>query len=236
MPILALDTATMVSSVAIAGPDKLLAEVTLQTKLTHSEVLMPHVQQVLAMTNIKKTELDAIAVSVGPGSFTGLRIGLAAAKSMAYALGIPIVGVSTLEAMAWHYPVPGIYTLCVLDAQKGDVYAGLYSWQQEAVHLVKPVEVMPFAEVIDFCQTLDRPVVIIGDIAQKKQALIRAAGSNIIAAQPHMIMPRAANVAMLAQKKLAAGRTDEVMTLEPLYIRRSEGEVLWEKRQQTQQV
>ena len=77
----------MVSSVAIAGPDKLLAEVTLQTKLTHSEVLMPHVQQVLAMTNIKKTELDAIAVSVGPGSFTGLRIGLAAAKSMAYALG-----------------------------------------------------------------------------------------------------------------------------------------------------
>ena len=235
MPILALDTATMVSSVAIASPDKLLAEVTLQTKLTHSEVLMPHVQQVLAMTNIKKTELDAIAVSVGPGSFTGLRIGLAAAKSMAYALGIPIVGVSTLEAMAWHYPVPGIYTLCVLDAQKGDVYAGLYSWQQEAVHLVKPVEVMPFAEVIDFCQTLDRPVVIIGDIAQKKQALIRAAGSNIIAAQPHMIMPRAANVAMLAQQKLAAGRTDEVMTLEPLYIRRSEAEVLWEKRQQKQQ-
>lgn len=235
MPILALDTATMVSSVAIASPDKLLAEVTLQTKLTHSEVLMPHVQQVLAMANIKKTELDAIAVSVGPGSFTGLRIGLAAAKSMAYALGIPLVGVSTLEAMAWHYPVPGIYTLSVLDAQKGDVYAGLYSWQQEAVHLVKPVEVLPFAEVIDFCQNLDLPVVIIGDIAQKKQALIRAAGSNIIAAQPHMIMPRAANVAMLAQKKLAAGRTDEVMTLEPLYIRRSEAEVLWEKRQQTQQ-
>ena len=235
MPILALDTATMVSSVAIASPDKLLAEVTLQTKLTHSEVLMPHVQQVLAMANIKKTELDAIAVSVGPGSFTGLRIGLAAAKSMAYALGIPLVGVSTLEAMAWHYPVPGIYTLCVLDAQKGDVYAGLYSWQQEAVHLVKPVEVLPFAEVIDFCQNLDLPVVIIGDIAQKKQALIRAAGSNIIAAQPHMIMPRAANVAMLAQQKLAAGRTDEVMTLEPLYIRRSEAEVLWEKRQQTQQ-
>ena len=83
MPILALDTATMVSSVAIASPDKLLAEVTLQTKLTHSEVLMPHVQQVLAMANIKKTELDAIAVSVGPGSFTGLRIGLAAAKSSA---------------------------------------------------------------------------------------------------------------------------------------------------------
>ncbi|MGL6014954.1 MAG: tRNA (adenosine(37)-N6)-threonylcarbamoyltransferase complex dimerization subunit type 1 TsaB, partial [Selenomonadaceae bacterium] len=78
-------------------------------------------------------------------------------------------------------------------------------------------------------------VVIIGDIAQKKQALIRAAGSNIIAAQPHMIMPRAANVAMLAQQKLAAGRTDEVMTLEPLYIRRSEAEVLWEKRQQKQQ-
>ena len=80
MPILALDTSTLVSSVAVAAPEKLLAELTLETRLTHSETLMPHIQQVLAMADLEKKDLEAVAVSIGPGSFTGLRIGLASAK------------------------------------------------------------------------------------------------------------------------------------------------------------
>lgn len=232
MPILAMDTATMVSSVAIASADKLLAELTLQTKLTHSEVLMPHVAEILAMTKMKKSDLAGIAVSIGPGSFTGLRIGLAAAKSMAYALSVPIVGVSTLEAMAYHYPVPGVYTAAVLDAQKGNVYAALYEFQAGDVREIRPVSVLPFEEVLAKCQLLDKPVIVVGDIAQKKLAQVKAAGSNVIGAMPHMVMPRAANVAMLGLKKLAAGQRDNVMEMEPVYIRRSEAEVLWEQRQQ----
>ena len=92
MSILAIDTATQVSSVAVASADKLAAELTMQAKLTHSETLMPHIKEVLRMANVRKEQLEGIAVSIGPGSFTGLRIGLAAAKAMAYALDLPIVG------------------------------------------------------------------------------------------------------------------------------------------------
>ena len=99
MSILAIDTATQVSSVAVASVDKLAAELTMQAKLTHSETLMPHIKEVLRMANVRKENLEGIAVSIGPGSFTGLRIGLAAAKAMAYALNLHIVGVSTLKAL-----------------------------------------------------------------------------------------------------------------------------------------
>ena len=137
MPILALDTSTLVSSVAIASSEKLIAELILQTKLTHSEVLMPHIEQILAMTKLEKADLTGIAVSIGPGSFTGLRIGLAAAKGMAYALKLPIVGVSTLEALAYHYPIPNIYIAPLLDAQKGNVYMALYRWEKGILQAMK---------------------------------------------------------------------------------------------------
>ena len=84
MPILAIDTATMVSSVAVADKDRLLAELTVQTRLTHSETLLPHVEQALKLAGVEKAALEGVAVSLGPGSFTGLRIGLAAAKAIAY--------------------------------------------------------------------------------------------------------------------------------------------------------
>ena len=230
MPILAIDTATLVSSVAVATDKKLLAELTLQTKLTHSEVLMPHIEQILSMTKVKKNELDAIAVSIGPGSFTGLRIGLATAKTIAYALDIPIIGVSTLAALAYHYPVGDVYIAPLLDAQKGNVYISLYTWEAGQLHEAYEPTVKSFDDVLAAGQRLDKPVVFLGEKAVAKADEIKAAGGNIIMAMPHVVMPRAANVAMLGLDLLAKGKQDDVMSLEPLYIRRSEAEILWEKR------
>lgn len=230
MPILALDTATLVSSVAIASTETVCAEITLQTKLTHSEVLMPHIKQILEMAKLEKADLEGIAVSIGPGSFTGLRIGLAAAKSMAYALDIPIVGVPTLAALAYHYPVPGIYVAPLLDAQKGNVYAGLYQWENGRLTEVHAPVVESLDIVLKRGGALDRPVVFVGEIALKHAERIKASGANILPAMPHTIMPRAANVALLGLSKLAEGERGDVMRLEPLYIRRSEAEELWERR------
>lgn len=230
MPILALDTSTLVSSVAIASPEKLIAELILQTKLTHSEVLMPHIEQILAMTKIKQVDLTGIAVSIGPGSFTGLRIGLATAKSMAYALNLPIVGVSTLAALAYHYPIPNIYIAPMLDAQKGNVYTALYRWENGILQEVQAPEVKTFESVLQEGQLLDLPVVFVGDTAQKQALAIAEAGGNVMLAMSHLVMPRAANVAMLGLSEFAKGNTDHVMQLEPVYIRRSEAEVLWERR------
>ena len=151
MSILAIDTATQVSSVAVASVDKLAAELTMQAKLTHSETLMPHIKEVLRMANVRKENLEGIAVSIGPGSFTGLRIGLAAAKAMAYALNLPIVGVSTLKALAFHYPVSGIRIVSLLDAQKGNAYRESYEWEHGELCIVNPVEVLPIAEILAEC-------------------------------------------------------------------------------------
>lgn len=230
MSILAIDTATQVSSVAVASADKLAAELTMQAKLTHSETLMPHIKEVLRMANVRKEQLEGIVVSIGPGSFTGLRIGLAAAKAMAYALDLPIVGVSTLKALAYHYPVPGIRIVSLLDAQKGNAYRESYEWEEGTLMVVNPVEVLPIAEILAECAESGRETVVLGDIAARRIRGKVDLPANVTVAPAHLVMPRAACVAMLGLQELAAGHTDNVMNMEPVYIRRSEAEVLWEKR------
>lgn len=227
--ILSLDTATLVSSVALLSNEKLVAELTIQTKKTHSEMLMPHINQILKLAGVDKRELKLVAVSIGPGSFTGLRIGLATAKALAYALSIPIIGVSTLEALAFNCPVPGAYISPMLDAQKGNVYQAIYRWEKSEMVEVMPARVVNFDAAVAEIAAQHQPTLILGEGAvlnREKLSELR----NPIAAQVHVVMPRAASVALLAQKKNTQGVKDDVMTLEPLYIRRSEAEVLWEKR------
>lgn len=230
MSVLAIDTSTQVSSVAVASKERLSAELTMQAKLTHSETLMPHIEQVLKMASVAKDKLEGIAVSIGPGSFTGLRIGLAAAKAMAYALDLPLVGVSTLKALAYHYPVCGVRLVCLLDAQKGNAYVETYRWEQGQIKVVDAVQVAKIADVVDWCARMEEPVVLLGDAVQKKIAGKMELPQNVTAAPAHLMMPRAACVAMLGGEELAVGRADNIMDLEPVYIRRSEAEVLWEKR------
>lgn len=231
MPILAIDTATMVSSVAVADKDRLLAELTVQTRLTHSETLLPHVEQALKLAGVEKAALEGVAVSLGPGSFTGLRIGLAAAKAIAYGLDIPIFGIPTTEALAWHYPVPGVAVVPFIDAQKGNVYSAVYQWQDDGFEEISPVQVYTMEEALELCGAQPVHVLAVGDMAVKRLAGREDLPSNVQVPPPHVVMPRAANVAMAGLKRLAAGQEDSVMNLEPVYIRRSEAEVLWEKRQ-----
>lgn len=225
MPILAIDTATLVSSVAIATPDTLVAELTIQTRKTHSERLMPHIASLLKMAEITQTSLKAVAVSIGPGSFTGLRIGLATAKALTYALNIPLIGVPTLAALAFSCPVPGVILAPMLDAQKGNVYLGLYEWREDAVYEVQPPRVMAFAAAQAELGKLEKPALMLGEAAVMHKADI------VHPVPPHVIMPRAGSVAVMAQVMYAQGIRHDVAALEPLYIRRSEAEVLWERRQ-----
>lgn len=230
MLILALETTTVVSGVAVATEDRLLAEVT-AARLTHSETLQSHVALALDMAGVAKSEVEAVAVSQGPGSFTGLRIGLSAAKGMAYAWGVPLVGVPTLAALASQFPVPTVRVAALMDAQKGNAYMALYEWQEEEWLEVSPVTVCPLDEVLARCAAIDGPVLLAGDAAQKKLAGRRDLPANTRLAAPDMIMPRAAAVARLGLLELAAGRTGSVMDMAPVYVRRSEAEVLWEARQ-----
>ena len=230
MSILAIDTASSVSSVAVASEGKLQAEVTVEAGRTHSETLLSHIEGALSFAGVERSALRGVAVSIGPGSFTGLRIGLATAKAIAYGLGIPLVGVSTLAALALAGPVPAGHTLVLMDAQKGNAYAGLYEWRDGSLHEVRPVRVAPLAEAIAEAADLGKPVLLTGELVVKKRARLENLPENVTLAPAHLLTARASHVAWFGIARLAAGECDDPMTLEPFYIRRSEAEVLWEKR------
>jgi tRNA threonylcarbamoyladenosine biosynthesis protein TsaB len=186
---------------------------------------MPHISSLLEMAEIAQTSLKAVAVSIGPGSFTGLRIGLATAKALTYALNIPLIGVPTLAALAFSCPVPGVVLAPMLDAQKGNVYLGMYEWREDNVYEIKPPQVVSFAQAQAELAKLEKPALMLGEAAVMHKADI----AHPI--PPHIVMPRAGSVAVLAQVMYAQGIQHDIATLEPLYIRRSEAEELWERRQ-----
>lgn len=229
MTILAVDTSTLVSSIALLRNDILLAEFTLQIRKTHSEQLMPHISQLFEFAGLSLSDLQAVAVSSGPGSFTGLRIGLATAKALAYARRVKLIGVPTLEALAYACPVPGVYVAPLMDAQKDNVYQAVYTWEKQQLIEVAAVKVSSIEETVRELALLPKPVMVLGEAALLYRKELSTA-ANVIFLPPHLAIARAANVALRGAELLAAGIEHDVMELEPLYIRRSEAEVLWEKR------
>ncbi|WP_301860789.1 tRNA (adenosine(37)-N6)-threonylcarbamoyltransferase complex dimerization subunit type 1 TsaB [uncultured Megasphaera sp.] len=228
--LLAIETSSLVSSVALLHDDTLRAELTVQARLTHSEQLMPHIADMLEKASVRKQDIDGIAVSIGPGSFTGLRIGLASAKALAFAWQIPIVGVETPLSLAWNFVGASSRICTLIDAQKGNVYAAVYQWEETVLHTRSDVYVAPLTEVLAELQQEKGPVVFCGDGALKYRTSIVEASEQFRLAPPTMAIPRAGSVALAAVPRFLTGNTDDCMTLTPAYKRRSEAEVLWEKR------
>lgn len=218
MRILAIETATRAASVAVIFDGKILAETVRESPQTFSETLMPQVEEVIKISGAFQN-LDAVAVSIGPGSFTGLRIGLATAKALAYAWGIKIIGVPTLQAMAYNFPAAKVLPL--IDAQKNRAYCQLF----QNFSALSELEVKPIDEIISEAERLDGEIFLCGDVLHKIKIPLPP---NVKLAPPNLRMPRASAVALCAQD---SGKVDNVMNLEPLYIRRAEAEELWEKRQ-----
>ena len=223
---LALDTATGVCTVGLVRDGHVLAEYDISVGLTHSEGLMPQVDQMFARTGIKKEEIDRIAVSIGPGSFTGLRIGLAAAEAMAYAWQCGICGVNTLEALAWNIPVEGVVLAPVLDAQKGNYYTAFYEWVHGELQEVQPVEMADAETLLQQLQGCGKPVLLMGEC---EKLLKNPLPAGISVAPEQVRLPKASSVA-LASEGMKALTGEGVFSLRPYYIRKSEAEELWEKR------
>ena len=221
--IAAIETATRAASVAVCNEDK-FTEITQDSKLTHSETLLPQFKEILAMANVTREMIDAVAVSIGPGSFTGLRIGLAAAKALAYAWNIKIIGVPTLQVLAYHFPYSTVMPM--IDAQKNRAYVQLFQKLQP----ITDIEILSIDDALSkataFANTTNSEVIICGDVCHK----IKSLPNNVKIAPINMRMPRAVNVALCGRDLLNSGKVDNVMNIEPMYIRRSEAEVLWEQR------
>jgi len=220
MRILALETSTLTGSVAVVEDTCLLTEITLQVKETHSSQLMPAIDIVLKTTGMLPNELDGFAVALGPGSFTGLRIGMATAKGLAAAASKPLIGISTLEAMAWSFPFCP-YLLCpMLDARMNEVYAAWFTASDGHISRESEDMVLP---VSDLLRGRKEEALYFGSGAQRYEAEIREIMGDLAHDASYEIMgARASVVGFLAMEKLKRGEVADIDSLEPLYIRESQ--------------
>jgi tRNA threonylcarbamoyladenosine biosynthesis protein TsaB len=223
MRVLGVETSTLAGSVALLDGDQLVGEDTLNVRVTHSERLLAAIDRVLHDAGWTLATLDGLAVAAGPGSFTGLRIGVSTVKALAFSLRIPVAAVSTLESLAWALPFC-LHPVCpVLDARKGEVYAALFHWEGE--RLIRDWEDQALAPE-ELCRRLDGAVTFVGDgIATYGGLLRERLGPLAVFAPPARRLPSAACVAQLGQARLLAGETSDPVTLTPRYLRPSEAEL-----------
>jgi len=226
--LLTVDTATPCGSVSVSRGETILGEVLLNIKSTHTDRLLVTIRQLLTDTGVAIEDLDALGVVVGPGSFTGLRVGVATVKGLALALDKPVAGVSSLRTLALQVPFPR-HPLCILfDARKKEVYAGLFGWEGGMPVSMAKEAVLPPEKLL---QDLEGEVLFAGDGALAYRTLI----VRHMGARAHFIpwplhLPRASSAAALALADLRQGRTIPLELLAPRYIRLSEAEIMWTRR------
>lgn len=222
--ILAVDTATRCCSAAVQVGGRLVAETAVRSERTHSEHLIGMIHDVLRSAGLKLQAINAMAVSIGPGSFTGLRIGISTIQGLALAGGIPCVGVSSLEALAGA-GLPWPQGICALmDARKGEVYAARYRERDGGLEQLAPEQVLPLETVL---RTIDGPQLFIGDGAERYQDRIQTSLGDLARfAPPERNFPRAGTLARLAHPRLAVrSEALEASLLVPRYLRQSDAEL-----------
>jgi tRNA threonylcarbamoyladenosine biosynthesis protein TsaB len=210
---LGLDTATETGSLALVEGERLLVEYFLESSGTYLSRLLPRLAQLFAAAGRDPADLGAVGVSVGPGNFTGLRIGLATAKTLAWSLGCPLAPVPTLEVLAAQVPSQPHPIGVVMDAKRGEVFWGLYRGPAERPRMLAgPIRL----SLADLARHLIPPLVLTGSLVSSLPTLPR---EGISLAPPERRLPRAATVARLALSRLEAGLTAAPEQLAPTYLR-----------------
>lgn len=218
--ILAVDSSTRFASVAVVQGPTLLGEYNWRAGQNHTQQLMPVVRAVLYETGTSVDALEAVAVALGPGSFNGLRAGMATAKAMASALGLPLLAAGTLEVEAYaHAAVP--YRICAIhDAGRGEVAWATFSGPLDAWRQTAPERITQPAGLLEALRDEER-VLVCGEVPEWcLQALREALADRLVLAGPAASVRRASFLAEIARLRLAAGRTEDLRSLEPLYLRR----------------
>lgn len=222
MIVLGIDTSSDVASVAVVSDDKLIAEYTLNFKKTHSERLMPMIDAMLSDCGVELSAVDAFAVSIGPGSFTGLRIGIATAKGLAQACNKPVIPVCTLEGMAYNLPMCEHLIVPIMDARRQQVYTATYIWDEDGFREVEEPRAVSIDECISDCGNFVE-VVFVGDgVPVYKDYILDKMGDKAKFAPAGNNLQRAASVAALAIAN--ADRAKTCHEIVPVYIRKSQAE------------
>ena len=224
MLILAFETSAKAASVALLEEKKLLGESYQNTGLTHSQTLMVMAEDLLKQCGKTVSDVTAVAVAEGPGSFTGVRIGVAAAKGFAWGAELPCYGVSTLEAMAESLGIYQGYVCPCMDARRSQVYNALFYVNCGKLERVREDRAIALADLKTELQTLEGPIFLVGDGANLAYNTLSSEVPALILPPEHRIHQRATGVAILAARKQAAGETGDGNALSPNYLRLSQAE------------
>ena len=225
MKILGLDSSGIVASVAIVEDDVLIAEYTVNYKKTHSQTLLPMLDEIAKMTELDLNSIDAIAVAAGPGSLTGLRIGSATAKGLGLALKKPLIAIPTEEGLAYNlYDISGL--ICpIMDARRKQVYTGIYRFTDHQLKVVEDQMAVPMETVIEKLNQYGETVTFLGDGVPVFHELIAEKMTVPYSFAPaHVNKQRAAAVAALGEIYYRQGKTETAMEHVPDYLRVSQAE------------
>jgi len=225
MKILAVDSSGLVASVAIVEDDNLIAEYTVNYKKTHSQTLLPMLDEIVKMTDTDLNTIDAIAVAKGPGSFTGLRIGSATVKGLGLALDKPLIGVPTVEGLAMNLYNTNALICPMMDARRNQVYTGLYRFRENTLQVVKDQIPIAVEELLDTLNRLGEEVVFLGDGVPVYRDIIK---NNIQVpytfAPAHVNKQRASALAIRAFEYWNNGIYESADDFVPEYLRMSQAE------------
>lgn len=232
MNILAIDASGLSGSVAYISDYKLVGEYYICHKLTHSQTIMPMLEHLKGLIGFEMNEIDAVAVTSGPGSFTGIRIGVATAKAMALAIGVPIIGIPTLDVMAHNISFASEVICPIMDARRNQVYTGIYQWkngilEREGDHLAVEID-----ELLE--KLAGRQTIFLGDgVDVLKGKITDVMGDAAQFAPSFLHMQRASVLAQLACEAFEKGEMVDADEFVPIYLRKSQAERELEEREQS---
>ena len=224
MLILAFETTAKAGSVALLEDNKLLVESYQNTGLTHSQTLMVMAEDMLKAAGKSMADVTAVAVAEGPGSFTGVRIGVAAAKGLAWGAELPCYGVSTLESMALTLGAYQGYICPVMDARRSQVYNALFYVNSGVMERVSEDRAIALSDLAEELKSLKEPIFLVGDGSNLTYNTLKDSIPSLVLPPEHRIHQRASGVALAAAKKIAAGDPGDAAAMVPNYLRLSQAE------------
>jgi tRNA threonylcarbamoyladenosine biosynthesis protein TsaB len=232
MLILAVDTSSAVASVALVRDERVLCEYTMNHKKTHSQKLLPMMQQMMAEIGLTSEEIELYAVTTGPGSFTGLRIGVSTIKAMAYAMKKPVIGVSALDALAFNMMHAGALVCPIMDARNMQVYTALYQNEGSGQKKITENLALPLEELLQMIKENKQRVIFTGDgVDVHKEYIQSLLGDQCEFAAGNALYQKASSVAILAYQLSALGMDEDCFSIKPNYLRKPQAEREYEQRQ-----
>ena len=230
MRVLAVDTSSNVATVAVMENDLLLGEYILNHKKTHSQKIMPMIEQLLSDLELTANDIDIFAAAVGPGSFTGLRIGVATVKALAHAVGKRVVSVGTLEALAYNVPQCEHIIVPIMDARRNNIFTASYIWDEGFKEVGEP-EGITIEECVEACGNFLETVFVGDGAIIHKDYIVEKLGDKAIFPHGAVLNSRASSVAAIAMERAKRGETQSYLEMKPYYIKKSQAEKELEEKE-----